>query len=142
MLPPAPTYNEEFRQRGIPDVVKIEAFPLNGADITVIFESARVEERRQGVWLKTDAGIWIEGEMCPSVELWYDTAPEVVSCQCLSADKRLYLYNIWEANSSRGSLSYGSGMLVEQLPNGRRYRCNDIGFETSFDKLVFRIEQN
>jgi hypothetical protein len=25
--------------------------------------------------------------------------------------------------------------------DGRRYRCNDIGFDTNFDKLVFRIQK-
>jgi hypothetical protein len=31
-------------------------------------------------------------------------------------------------------------MLVEEIPNGKRFRCNDIGFATNFDKIVFRIE--
>jgi hypothetical protein len=34
-----------------------------------------------------------------------------------------------------------SGMLIEEMPSGRRYRCNGIGFDTHFDKLVFRIEK-
>jgi hypothetical protein len=32
-------------------------------------------------------------------------------------------------------------MRVEELERARRYRCNDIGFDTAFDKLVFRIER-
>jgi hypothetical protein len=32
-------------------------------------------------------------------------------------------------------------MLVDELPSGRRYRCNDFGFDTAFDKLVFRVER-
>jgi hypothetical protein len=32
-------------------------------------------------------------------------------------------------------------MLVEELPNGRRYCCNDIGFDTDFSKLIFRLEK-
>jgi hypothetical protein len=32
-------------------------------------------------------------------------------------------------------------MRVTELPTGWRFGCNDIGFETAFDKLIFRIER-
>ena len=78
----------------------------------------------------------------PSVTLWIDSAPPEVICQCTTADGLLSIYNIWDSGRGYGTESQrsSSGMLVEDLPNGRRYRCNDIGFETNFDKIVFRIE--
>jgi hypothetical protein len=137
---PERTISAAFRERGIDGVVKIDLYPLRGDEITITFESV-ASKRRQGIWLKTDGGIWINGELCPSVCLWHDTAPEVVIGRCVSSDRRLFLYNIWERDGVRSSLCYSSGMLVEELPSGRRYRCNDIGFDTRFDSIVFRLEQ-
>jgi hypothetical protein len=32
-------------------------------------------------------------------------------------------------------------MIVEALPNGRRYRCNDGFADDDFDDLIFRLER-
>jgi hypothetical protein len=32
-------------------------------------------------------------------------------------------------------------MLLEDLPNGRRYHCNDGKADEDFDDIVFRIER-
>jgi hypothetical protein len=37
----------------------------------------------------------------------------------------------------RRLLNEKSGMRIDELPNGRRYYCNEIGFETEFDRLIF-----
>jgi hypothetical protein len=138
-LPPGRTLNQAFAERGIPDVIKIEAFPLMGDQVSVFFEEAS-SSRRQGVWLKTDGGIFVNGKLCGSVDLWMDSSPAVVDCRCVSANRILYLYNIWERDGVRSSLAYSSGMRVEEIRSGRRYRCNDIGFDTRFDSLIFRVE--
>jgi hypothetical protein len=39
-----------------------------------------------------------------------------------------------------GSQSYTSAMLQEPVSRGFRYRCNDIGFNDQFNRLVFRLE--
>jgi len=140
MMPLGRTLSAAFKTRGINNVVKIEVYPLKTDEVVVTFESVQ-PGRRQGIWLKTDGGIWVNGQMCPSVELWYDTAPSPVVCRCISSDGKLFLYNIWERQGVSSSLSYSSGMLVEEVPAGRRYRCNDIGFDTQFGKLVFRVER-
>jgi hypothetical protein len=139
MMPIAPTRNDAFKERGLDNVVKIAVYPLATENIVVTFESV-VPGNRQGVWFKTDLGIWVNDQLCPSVELWHDTAPASVKCRCLSTDGHLFLYNIWERAGVRSSLAESSGMLIEELPSGRRYRCNDIGWNTAFDKLVFRVE--
>jgi hypothetical protein len=139
MMPPGRTISTAFAERGISNVVKIEVFPLRAADVMVTFESTQ-PGRRHGVWLKTDGGIWVNGIHCPSLELWQDTAPIQVACRCISTDGQLFLYNIWEREGRTNSLSYSSGMLIEEIPLGRRYKCNDVGFDTAFEKLVFRVE--
>lgn len=78
----------------------------------------------------------------PELDLWPDTAPSVVEIMCESTDGFVRIYNIWQSGRRPGveSRSHTSGMVVDLLPDGsRRYRCNDIGFDPDFSKLVFRI---
>jgi len=134
-------YNSAFAEAGRNDVVKWDIFPVRDAEwVKVVFESYS-SPWRQGVWLRTDEGIIVNGLACKSVELWADTAPREVICQCFTSDGMLSVYNIWDRGHGRESQSWTSGMLVEELNDNRRYRCNDIGFETNFDKIVFRIER-
>jgi len=132
-------YNSAFKNRD--NVIKWDIFPVrDGERLKLIFETKN-SEWRQGVWLMCDQGITISGRYAKSIFLWYDTSPKEVEFICHTKNGLLSVYNIWDRGFGPNSLGYSSGMLVEELPNGRRYRCNDIGFETNFDKLVFRIER-
>jgi hypothetical protein len=133
--------NPAWAKRGRPDVVLWDVLPIvDGEVLTVIVESTSTPYR-QGVWLRSDQGITVAGQRAPSVELWADTAPNHVVLQCHTSNGGLSVYNIWEHRAVRGSQSESSGMMVTESPNGRRYRCNDFGWEDRFDKLVFRIER-
>jgi hypothetical protein len=132
-------YNKAFAERGREDVVLWDVLPIEPRQlIKVVFEAVS-SPWRQGVWLKTDRGLIVNNQYCGSVDLWVDTASREVLCDCISDDGSLSVYNIWDSGRGydRESQSFSSGMLVEDLPDGRRYRCNDIGFETNFDRLVF-----
>lgn len=141
MLPYNRVYSDAFRERGIADVVKIDVFPLGTArEIVITFISAS-SKLRQGVWLRTDGGVWINGSLHQSVDLWYDSAKgTAIHCNCISSDGIMHIYNIWERDNIRSALCYSSGMKVQNIPKGRCYNCNDIGFDTSFNKLVFSVE--
>ena len=120
------------------DVLHIQ----NGQHIRVVFESIS-SEWRQGVWLKCDKGIIINSIHHDSLDLWFDTSPKEIECECITEDGLLHIYNIWDSGRGyrRESQALSSGMLVEEVQNGWRYCCNDLGFQTNFDKLVFRIEK-
>lgn len=137
-------YSTAYAERGRSDVIKWEAIPVaDGEEITLHFESVE-SPWRQGVWLRTDSGIVIEGRRAPSLTLWQDTAPPVVRFTCHTANGFLSFYNVWYSGRSateQESLSYSSGMLAEEIAHGFRYRCNDIGFKTEFRKLVFSIQR-
>jgi hypothetical protein len=78
----------------------------------------------------------------PQLDLWSDTAPSVVEIMCESTDGLVRIYSIWQSGRRPGveSRTQTSGMVVDLLSDGsRRYRCNDIGFDPDFSKLVFRI---
>jgi hypothetical protein len=130
-----------FKDIGRGDVVKIEAFSIHdGESLRLTFESVN-SPWRQGVWMKTDSYVVVNGQRCPSIELWQGVAPNEIVIECHTYNGCLQLYNIWDKGNGRDSQSWTAGMLVDELPNGRRYRCNDIGFDTHFDKLIFRIER-
>jgi hypothetical protein len=132
-----------FKKKGHDNVLLIEMVPIqDGERLRIIFESVS-SPWRQGVWLATDNGITVNNRLCKSVDLWTDTAPKEVEIVCHASDGKLVLYNIWDENEGVGkeSQSHTSGMRVEELRNGYRYRCNDFGIDTEFDKLVFRLER-
>ena len=132
-------YNQAFEGRD--DVILLDVIPIeNGDKLSLIFESKN-SNWNQGVWMKCDKGIAIEDVLSNSVIIWFDKDPDLVSFVCNTENELLSIYNIWDRGIGINSQSHSSGMLVEDLPNGRRYRCNDIGFETEFDKLIFRIER-
>ncbi len=143
-LPAKPILSSAFQEKGRTGVVKIEALPIQDGDfIKLVFESVK-SPWRQGVWMKTDGHLLMNLERHSGVELWQDSSPKEVPIKCYTKDGFLYLHNIWDSGRLLGveSQSLSSGMVVETITNGRRYHCNDIGFDTMFDKLVFRIEKN
>mgnify|MGYP001393686477 CR=1 FL=1 len=143
MLPvvKSPIFSKAFKEKGIENVVKWDVFPVSSGEILRLTFESSSGEAKQGVWLKSDKGIRLNSEVYKSVELWIDTAPKEVTFECITDDGLLSLYNIWDSGRGKESQAWSSGMLIEELPKGRRYKCNDLGFETSFQKLVFRIER-
>ncbi|WP_153126382.1 MULTISPECIES: hypothetical protein [Bacillales] len=135
-------YNDEFEGRNnvvMWDVLKID----NEQTIKLTFISKN-SKNRQGVRLGIDVGegyIEVNGLKSKSIELWEDTAPKEVLCKCVSSEGLLSVYNIWDKGKGRQSQLLTSGMILEEKDNKIIYYCNDYGFETDFDKLVFSIEK-
>lgn len=130
-----------FNDKGRGDVIKWEVQSVaDGQEVKITFLSKN-SPYRQGIWLKTDKGIEVMGQNFSSIELWEDTAPKEVLLKCFTNNGVLSFYNIWDKGEGKKSQSYSSGMVLEQQGNKLIYNCNDIGFETNFDKLVFSIEK-
>jgi hypothetical protein len=132
-------YNKAFDAN---DVVLLDVFPVkNGETILLTFESKN-SEWSQGVWLMCDKGVEINGLFAKSAFLWYETAPKQIPVKCYTETGFLNIYNVWDRGKGPNSQSHTSGMLIEEIENGRRYRCNDIGLPTNFDKVIFTLEQS
>jgi hypothetical protein len=130
--------NKAFIDRD--DVILWDIFEVeDGEKLRLTFESIK-SEWMQGVWLMCDNGISIDDELHPSVYLWYSNPPISWEFTCYTRNGYLSVYNAWDRGFGPNSQSHSSGMLVEDLQNGKRYHCNDIGFDSEFDKVVFRIE--
>lgn len=86
-----------------------------------------------------------EGGIKSRLCLWLDEpfqAVEVVGC---TQDGHIHVWNVWQREKAtiRGieGQHYGAGMLVEEIENGFRYRCNDGYPDKDFNDIVFRIER-
>jgi hypothetical protein len=92
--------------------------------------------------LAVDGELEVAGTRADQMELWTDTAPGTVSVRVLnSKDGLLRLYNVWDSGRGRRreSQSATSGMLREPVSASTTiYRCNDIGRDLAFNKIVFR----
>ena len=82
-----------------------------------------------------------------SVELilWKNTTKRKHSKR-LPKNGILHVYNVWEIKSLTGHpcvhyWHHGAAMIVEEIENGRRYRCNDGHPDDNFDDIVFTIQK-
>ena len=132
-------YNKAFGENS--DILLWDVFPINNEDVMILSFESKNSDFMQGVWLMCDEGIEVNGTLGKSIMLWYETAPKTVTLKCYTKNGFVNIYNIWDRGHGPNSQSHTSGMIVEETPTGRRYRCNDIGFATNFDKLVFTLEK-
>ncbi len=142
-LPSQQVLNAELtKERGEP-VVQIEVLPVQVEEVTITFVSTS-GSWRQGIWIATEGTLEIAGIRADQFEVWTHTAPRSLHVRVItSADGQLRLYNVWDSGRGRKreSQSATSGMLKEVRSDGVIvYRCNDIGRNPQFDKLVFEVK--
>lgn len=139
-LPDFAVENAVLSQRCGQRVVKWDILQVrNGLKARLRF-IAKNSAWRQGVWLKTNKGISIDGEDYTSIVLWEDTAPGTTELTVMTDDGKLHLYKVWDRGRGMESQAYTSGMLVEYGAGALRYRCHDFGNTPDFSKLLFEIE--
>lgn len=113
----------------------------NGQKLKVTFVTVN-SDWRQGVRIDTDGSLDVDGETIKkAVLLWYDTAPHEVPITVYTKKGELWVKNVWD--TGRGiveSWHNGAAMIVEEIPNGRLYKCNDGKPDDDFDDLIFSIE--
>jgi len=119
-------------------------FPVEAqSNLRLTFE-AGISDWQQGVMLSSDVWIVCEGVRVKNnkwLVLWRTTAPDVICFTVTSKRRTLIVSNCWD--NGCGATHHGMGgaaMLVEQIPSGFRYFCNDSHSDELFDDLVFKIE--
>jgi hypothetical protein len=101
-------------------------------------------EWRQGVALTFEGKFKILGQIIRrAIVLWCDTAdPQTVEFEVVGKPATIAVKNIWDVgNGVIDSWHNGAAMIVESVPNGRRYRCNDGFADDDFNDIVFRLER-
>lgn len=143
-------HNNCFQGMEKDTVVQIDVLPIQKEQELVLEFISTNSEYKQGVGLSLYAGdgyIEVDGRRSESktVYIWEDDYPNAVKIFCYSTEGLLSLYNIyyqiayWGSGVIRSQMD-SCGMLIEQDGDKFIYRCNDSGFETAFDSLVFSIE--
>ncbi len=138
-------YNNNFNQKE--KVVQWDVLHIKTEQDLILEFISTNSKYRQGVRLAIDVGegnLEVNGIKARAIRLWEDTAPSKVHIRCLSSEGLLSIYNVFDlgnyGNGGARSLLDSCGMLVEQKENIIIYHCNDSGFVSDFDKLVFQIE--
>jgi len=124
-------------------LVMLDRFPLTGKVTKLKYRIISTNsEWRQGISLKTKGGFTFGGreEITESIGIWEDTAPREGEFVCRSQDKTIEVVNVWDTGNGVVESWYnGAAMWIEELPDGRRYHCNDGHFDDDFDDIVFEI---
>jgi hypothetical protein len=118
-------------------------FPTQGAShFRLTFESCN-GEWRQGVALDIEGKFKVNGQIIRrGIVLWHDTAPQTVELEVMGKVSTIEVKNVWDVGDGViHSWHNGAAMIVEPLPDGRRYLCNDGFADDDFDDIVFRLER-
>lgn len=145
-----PSFDKYFREsKGQPimygnkKLYLMDRFPISGeCHLRLTFESIN-SKWEQGVKVETDKWIKYGQEKSKKgFRFWKALAPPVIDFVALSKNGELLVWNIWDNGGGRVDSGFnGAAMIIEEIPNGRRYRCNDGEPDEDFDDLVFRIEK-
>ena len=137
-------YNDLF---DIGDVVLWDVLFIESEQFLTLEFISTNSKYRQGIRLAIDVGDgYIESNNIKSkgIQLWEDTCPKKVNIKCISSAGKLSIYNIYDKGADGRedvqSQMASCGMLIEKKGNAIQYKCNDTGFCSVFDKLIFQIE--
>lgn len=121
----------------------LDEFPLQGSRrLRLTFESTE-SEWRQGLALRVKGSFVIDGrKISKAIVLWQDTAPSAVEIDVRTKEDHVTVNNVWDhSDGVIQAWHNGAAMIVDEIPNGRRYRCNDGHPDENFTDIVFRIER-
>jgi len=129
-------------------LVMADDFPLDGCRrLRLVFESCN-GEWRQGVYMRIlhkKSNFIVKGQRIPGKNgtvMWEDTAPQTVEFEADTDSAAVEVRNVWDVGDGvMHSWHNGAAMIVEDLPDGRRYRCNDGEADDDLDDIVFRLER-
>lgn len=144
-----PCFEKEFlKTNGKPiiyngkSISMIDEFSVSdGTELKLSLESFN-SEWRQGVSISFNGYVVVDGNTIKNgFIVWENTPVKTVVFLIKSKDKRITVKNIWDTgNGCVESWHNGAAMYVEELPNGKRYYCNDGHPDDNFDDIVFRLE--
>ena len=152
-----PSFEAEFLETNGPIkfkdkiLVLVDKFPVkNNEKLRIKIEKTN-SEWKQGVSIGIEGKCEINGEVFQKgtlvyIVLWEDTVPKQLDLTVLTKKSYIWVKNIWENTDFRGvkfinSGVHGSAMIVEEMPAGRHYYCNDGHPDENFDDIVFTIQK-
>lgn len=125
-------------------LVMMDNFPTEGATrLRLVFEACNGEWRQgASMRIRGKGTIRINNQDVTHSVCWQDTAPPTVEFEVTDSVSEIEVKNVWDTgNGVMESWHNGAAMIVDPIPNGRRYRCNDGFADDDFDDIVFRLER-
>jgi hypothetical protein len=153
-----PDFSELFKQANWQPIVYkdqklilTDRFPVKDGDTLLIAIEKTNSDCRQGLCLDITGQCEFEGKIFKKgtyirMQFWEDTAPKQIKLKIFTKKEFIFIENIWESSNYLGDKStdsrrFGAAMKVEEIENGRRYRCNDWHPDENFDDIVFTVQR-
>jgi hypothetical protein len=115
-----------------------------GISICLMFQD-RTGKWKRGAHEGEDGHIVVGGKTASGrngIAFWQSKDWNAVEFGVLGTASIINIYNLWDCgNGVVHSWLNGAAMIVEEIPNGRRYRCNDAEADDDFDDIIFRLER-
>jgi hypothetical protein len=144
-------FSEEFwKSDGKPIIYKgktiamWDRFPVPLKEIKIKYRIISTDsEWKQGVAVKTKGTLVFDTDNVLKkgwMLIWEDISPLEDEFICRSKNGLLDVKNIWDTgNGVVESWINGAAMWYEEIPNGRRYHCNDGHFDDDFNDIIFEL---
>ena len=123
-------------------IYRLDLFPVKDKGrIKIIWESTN-SKWRQAVQISADKKTVINGEKGKIHVFWLGPTNKSFVIEYQTGTGFLEIENAWDVGDGTTLTGLGNGgMIIEELENGRRYRCNDGYPDDDFDDLIFRVER-
>lgn len=144
-------------------LVLSDKFPVQNGDVLIASIEKTNSDRRQGFCIDITGSCEMDGKVFEKGKgvrmlFWEDTAPKQIKLKVFTSQGWVRIENIWEqtncylvsdpsgesvekSSKSVESKYNGAAMVVEEIENGRRYRCNDGRPDENFDDIVFTVQK-
>jgi len=144
-------------------LIMADKFPVKNGDTLLISIEKTNSDFRQGICVDITGSCETNGKIHKigkgiRMLFWEDTAPKQIKLKVITKQDFVWIDNIWErtsfclvSDSSGKSIRReskvvdsghnGAAMIVEEIENGRRYRCNDGKPDDDFDDIIFTVQK-
>jgi hypothetical protein len=125
-------------------LVMWDQLPLPSKEVNVKYRIVSTNsEWKQGIAVATKGVLefWDKERVKKGwADLWEHLVDWESEFTCRSRDGLLNVKNVWRTPSCEcESWTNGAAMWIEEIPNGRRYHCNDGHFDDDFDDIIFEL---
>jgi hypothetical protein len=125
------------------ELISIDRIPVNKKFSGYLRVVSTNSEWRQGVEIKVNGKMKINGVEGKSFIIWEENAKENVAFEGTAKEGALKVWNAWDiGNGTINAWLNGSAMILEVDGNVRRYKCNDAHPDENFDDIVFEVTIN
>lgn len=131
-------------------LIMLDKLPARLGERFIVTIEATRSPYPQGVGVSE--GVEVFGERVKRAVIWeyYSLPPELRESErsrlpfgfevvCRNKQGSLSFYNMTDCQGCQAWWHGGACMIAEDIPGGRRYRCNDIELDEDFDDMVFSV---